>query len=927
MANDNVHDSSVEREKEEDGRQMAPSSSRTHRLTQAEVEDLLAERADQKTGNLILMRELVCLLRRLVLDRGLQSVRQPWKLATIESASRRNLEKHGLKLTEVLFEENDDVSLSQSQALRIGLVDGDDDDVEDDRSEVVDPDAEEDDVSDKGENDGGASARLNLSQIPHVSRSRVRSPSDRRAEPRRQSTPKRDRTKVRLATGKREQSFVDGDRSTLSSNDSVVSAADVLKLMQGQKDSDRQDKERERQFRQEEKDKERTFFENLQKMALRQQELAIEAQERRDREQRELQERKDREQREFMKEMIEQSRQAPAADVSLFGSSAAPNVLTHPPPTIVKFEGKESDVFRKWLDEFETCVTGYPDDLKLHYLTSNLTGEAMEALTSLPSEVKTSYDSLVKALLLRFTDKRTPVDIFKTLTELYQKPNESVVEYYSRFQRAQNDAALLAGQDTNKLLDMIDAYHFLLALNKDVRPEVTAQQFTMKQVLELARKREDKQKMAKAADSVHSEQSTETNEKQQFDALQVQSHPRQQKREPIVCHECNKEGHIRRDCPYLYKEQRARPPSRPQNQTATSMCTFCELYGHTQNICRTAVCMLCKSTGRRCFRGHTEQNCWNRQQVPPQSINQQNQSQMTATGMMAHTEPNRQYGPWWQYRDESSPTETAQTQMSQETGQPIQSHNMMSVSQSQVGLKRISAQTSKLTPADNFVFHNLPKVASDLKRRYKNGVMKSMSSIIDSGSTNTLISSRAVAALTLRCQVQYTDEKVQLLGVNQSSECTGTVILSGAYCPSPTEVYPFSVAALIKPSLSVDVLVGNDLMEQVGLTLSDSNGRKFTPVAISETTEAFTGFAMRQNSVVKGRNSVAFAQNQSSQISSCSSRHSPWQKCANCSQSSVSSCRSFLNEPLSWTSSVLSQDVNQACNPSWIRCSGLSRKY
>ncbi|MCP4056665.1 MAG: hypothetical protein GY738_04965, partial [Pseudoalteromonas sp.] len=131
--------------------------------------------------------------------------------------------------------------------------------------------------------------------------------------------------------------------------------------------------------------------------------------------------------------------------------------------------------------------------------------------------------------------------------------------------------------------------------------------------------------------------------------------------------------------------------------------------------------------------------------------------------------------------------------------------------------------------------------------------MKSMVAIIDSGSTKTLISARALMAMATQTDVTYSRANVQLVGVNGTTQSTGSVHLTGAYCPSPGEVIPFSVIAHIHPQLPVDLLIGNDLSEIVGLGLHDSKGRRLESVPLSsDQQDLFSAVTLNGNSFSVG---------------------------------------------------------------------------
>ncbi len=218
-----------------------------------------------------------------------------------------------------------------------------------------------------------------------------------------------------------------------------------------------------------------------------------------------------------------------------------------------------------------------------------------------------------------------------------------------------------------------------------------------------------------------------------------------------------------------------------------------------------------------------------------------------------------------------------------------------------------NTSTARLLPANGFMFDNLPRVAPDLKRRYTKGHMKSMVAIVDSGSTNTSISARAVMAMATQTSVKYSKEKVNLLGANGMTESTGSVVLTGVYCPTPDTVKPFSVMADINPHLPVDLLVGNDLSEVVGLGIRDSSGRQMESYPLSSgQRDPFTAFTVTSKPPVlvkkekrraiaqssdqgnsNGQNfrfgqDIPFSRNREDS-KACSPRRVPFDRCQQCS--------------------------------------------
>ncbi|MCP4053766.1 MAG: hypothetical protein GY739_12025, partial [Mesoflavibacter sp.] len=181
------------------------------------------------------------------------------------------------------------------------------------------------------------------------------------------------------------------------------------------------------------------------------------------------------------------ARQA-AAPASLF---SVPNTLTHPPPTIRKFDGKDNAVFRPFLDEFNMCCTGYPNELKLRYLTSSVTGDAAKLYVAFSEEIRKDFDLLTAEFLKFYPDMRTITQLMQTHLELSQLSEETVVQAAARYQQSQRDFP------NGLSLETYNAYFFYRMLNDDVRPEILSKNFNFDKILEAAIKKEDKRRLLK----------------------------------------------------------------------------------------------------------------------------------------------------------------------------------------------------------------------------------------------------------------------------------------------------------------------------------------------------------------------------------------------------------------------------------------------
>ncbi|MCP4118859.1 MAG: hypothetical protein GY737_26385, partial [Desulfobacteraceae bacterium] len=200
--------------------------------------------------------------------------------------------------------------------------------------------------------------------------------------------------------------------------------------------------------------------------------------------------------RELMFALIQQqsrlfeSQTMPHNQTSHFGAA---NVLTYPAPTLRKFFGRVGDVFQPWLDEFNMCTQDYPDEFRLRYLTSSLTGEASKLFVSFAPEIQQSFARLTAELNRFYRDTRTVVQLLMKHQSLKQLTDEPVVQFAARFQQSERDSF-----KTQPLDPTSRAFQFYQGLRDDVRPEVISENFTFDFILAEAIKKEDKKRISAA---------------------------------------------------------------------------------------------------------------------------------------------------------------------------------------------------------------------------------------------------------------------------------------------------------------------------------------------------------------------------------------------------------------------------------------------
>jgi len=137
-------------------------------------------------------------------------------------------------------------------------------------------------------------------------------------------------------------------------------------------------------------------------------------------------------------------------------------------------------------------------------------------------------------------------------------------------------------------------------------------------------------------------------------------------------------------------------------------------------------------------------------------------------------------------------------------------------------------------PAAGFIFDGLPKVALDLKARSRRGKVKALVAILDTGATNTVVSGRVVSALRQNGQDDKYDSEqcFELHGVNGVSQSCGSVSLSGVQLSSSDDPVAFAVRAAVNPDLPVDILIGSDVLSQIGCKLVSSSGQQFWATSV-----------------------------------------------------------------------------------------------
>ncbi|MCP4054224.1 MAG: hypothetical protein GY739_14445, partial [Mesoflavibacter sp.] len=561
-----------------------------------------------------------------------------------------------------------------------------------------------------------------------------------------------------------------------------------------------------------------------------------------------------------IQQILNNTQAAAPAESSLLSTA---NTLTHPPPTINKFDGKINAVFRPFLDEFNMCCTDYPNELKLRYLTSSLTGDASKLYVAFSEEIRKDFNLITAELLKFYPDMRTITQLMQKHLELSQLKGETVVQVAARYQQSQRDFP------DGLSIETCNAYFFYRTLNDDIRPEILSKDFTFDKILEEAIKKEDKRRLKTTEDPVVSASSTSSKSSTNGHPPQIFGvracrfchtfHPDKQCRPGLAsqhCSACRSYGHEPAFCPFKDKVQ-PKVPAAAQTCRLPSADAFKEqpfrqmnYYSQTNGgnstddrnfnpgqqmqpqISRQPECLLCQRHGRLPSVGHTEQNCWYRSQQVPQTqqhinmvsvaqpivtsritqVNKLSFSQtvvvsyrprltMTKPEVISFTSDTKEPQTTQLDQNQSSRVSTRFPSQSQSEGDklrvsrdPSHRESMMARTQyaetlndsktttneqkpslnspqklrvSEVPTNNATAceSVAKLLPANGFLFDHLPRVAPDLKRRYTKGRMKSMVAIIDSGSTKTLISARALMAMATQTDVTYSRANVQLVGV------------------------------------------------------------------------------------------------------------------------------------------------------------------
>ncbi len=147
---------------------------------------------------------------------------------------------------------------------------------------------------------------------------------------------------------------------------------------------------------------------------------------------------------------------------------------------------------------------------------------------------------------------------------------------------------------------------------------------------------------------------------------------------------------------------------------------------------------------------------------------------------------------------------------------------------------KVRPEKKQLVPAAGFIFDGLPKVALDLKPRSRRGKVKALVAILDTGATNTVVSGRVVSALRQNGHDDRYDNSqcFELHGANGTSQSCGSVSLSGVQLSSSDDPVPFAVKAAVSPDLPVDILIGSDVLGQVGCQLVSSSGQQFWATSV-----------------------------------------------------------------------------------------------
>ena len=266
-----------------------------------------------------------------------------------------------------------------------------------------------------------------------------------------------------------------------------------------------------------------------------------------------------------------------------------------------KFSGSAGSSFHSFLAQFENCaeINQWNEEERRLMLRSSLTGNALQILWDLGSDKEYSYEELVAMLTARYGSKGQAEsfrmqlrarrqskgeslsslmqDIRKIITFAYPGRTSSLVEELARdaFIEALYDRNLALQvmikepkglDDAFQLASKLNAYNELIS-HESVMPKNTRYEKN-ESVLPRTNRYENKTHAIYEEDVRTKETKGSTVPSQEFKEMQealttlakkvselsgsTKSEPieQQQSARPIICYECNREGHKRPECPY-----------------------------------------------------------------------------------------------------------------------------------------------------------------------------------------------------------------------------------------------------------------------------------------------------------------------------------------------------------------------------------------
>ena len=213
-------------------------------------------------------------------------------------------------------------------------------------------------------------------------------------------------------------------------------------------------------------------------------------------------------------------------------------------------------------------VSGWEGKSKLAHLVTRLKGQALSYYRSCPSEEKTDYDKLIKALTTRFTRVQLPVVQTTLFHERKQKVKEDVDTYAQDLRNLFQKAYARQGSgEAEEMGRSVLAHQFAAGLLPDLKVKVAGVEGTFEELLARARLEEAKLRDLPAprqAKSLHIAPSSGTGAEKDSEKAKGGTDRRN-----IQCNSCYAYGHIARFCRRGdTKEATGRPPAKNQSRVS-----------------------------------------------------------------------------------------------------------------------------------------------------------------------------------------------------------------------------------------------------------------------------------------------------------------------------------------------------------------------